>query len=75
MNLYNENLYCLVNWCYYLELWSSKCIPPRGCYYCYCLILFFNCNEKIFQILIIHLRSKYFGNMKSLLILSYLYQS
>ena len=75
MNLYNENLYCLVNWCYYLELRSSKCISPRGCYCCYCLILFFSCNEKIFQILIIHLRSKYFGNMKSLLILSYLYQS
>ena len=75
MNLYNENLYYLVNWCYYLELRSSKCITPRGCYCCYCLILFFNCNEKIFQILIIHWRSKYFGNMKSLLILSYLYQS
>ncbi len=75
MNLYNENLYYLVNWCYYLELRSSKCISPRGCYCCYCLILFFNCNEKIFQILIIHWRSKYFGNMKSLLILSYLYQS
>ena len=75
MNLYNENLYYLVNWCYYLELRSSKCISPRGCYCCYCLILFFNCNEKIFQILIIHWKSKYFGNMKSLLILSYLYQS
>ena len=75
MNLYNENLYYLVNWCYYLELRSSKCVTPRGCYCCYCLILFFNCNEKIFQILIIHWRSKYFGNMKSLLILSYLYQS
>ena len=75
MNLYNENLYYLVNWCYYLELRSSKCISPRGCYCCYCLILFFNCNEKIFQILIIHWRNKYFGNMKSLLILSYLYQS
>ena len=75
MNLYNENLYYLVNWCCYLELRSAKCIPPRGCYCCYCLILFFNCNEKIFQILIIHWRNKYFGNMKSLLILSYLYQS
>ena len=75
MNLYNENLYYLVNWCYYLELRSSKCISSRGCYCSYCLILFFNCNEKIFQILIIHWRNKYFGNMKSLLILSYLYQS
>ena len=75
MNLHNENLYYLVNWCYYLELRSSKCITPRGCYCCYCFILFFNCNEKIFQILIIHWRSKYFGNMKLLLILSYLYQS
>ena len=75
MNLYNENLYYLVNWCYYLELRSSKCFSPRGCYCCNCLIFFFNYYEKIFQILIIHWRNKYFGNMKSLLILSYLYQS
>ena len=62
--MFNENLFNLVNWCNFMELWISKCNSNRGRCCSYIIIIFKHWIKKVFKIVINLMKNKYSENKK-----------
>ena len=63
-----ENLYHLAHWSSAMEFWSARCFATGRCISSNCPFLFKYNIKKIYSLIIILKKNKYFGNKKLLLI-------